>query len=324
MGIVQAALAVLGALPPPAPGAPVLAVGDGARARRAADAREALVVERVVGDVVRADVVPHARLVPLGERVELQQAGVAVPLRRLHLLARDALAAAQAADPGVQPDLRAPQRLDLARLAALVTQELAVAEEVDAVVRDHLLDLGGVRAVHAHAEAVALVRPVDELVGLGVETPGVEREDRDGEAGVGDHVRERLVLDAEGGGEGDAARIAGRRVGEDLLGAQALESGQDVGYRLVNAHSVSPRGSAPAQKCNRLNAQITFVHDRRESRGAQAGDRRGRSSRVAGEARPATAGAGPPSGRQREVDARGERRTPSVSSRRSLRQRPPP
>ena len=64
----------------------------------------------------------------------------------------------------------------------------------------------------------------------------------DVEAGVGDHVRQGLVLDAEGGGEGDAAGIARRGVGEDLLGAEALESGQDLGYRLVDGHTVSPRG----------------------------------------------------------------------------------
>ena len=79
----------------------------------------------------------------------------------LDLLAGHALAAAQAADPGVQLQLRAPQRHDLAHLAAAVARLDAVAEEVDAVPVDHLLDLGGRREVRLDAQVVVLRRPVE-------------------------------------------------------------------------------------------------------------------------------------------------------------------
>ena len=52
-------------LPGPAAGAVVLAGGDGARARPAADARVALVVQRVVRHVVLHDERPHVLLRPV-------------------------------------------------------------------------------------------------------------------------------------------------------------------------------------------------------------------------------------------------------------------
>ena len=58
----QAAFLVLGAFPPPAAGAHVLAGLDGARAGRAADGGVAAVVQRVVGHAVRAQVVPDVVL----------------------------------------------------------------------------------------------------------------------------------------------------------------------------------------------------------------------------------------------------------------------
>ena len=223
----------------------------GDRAGRAVDALTTLVVQGVVRHVVGVDVFPHARDVPVRERVELQEAGAGVPLRRLDLRRRGIAAGAPAADPRVEPDLGAAQRPGLARLAALQAQELAVAELVDAVVRDHLLHLGRVGTVHAHAEAVALVGAVDELVGLGVQAAGVEREDRDAEAARGDHVRQDLVLGAQGGGESDAARVPRGRVGQDLLGGQALEPSQDVGNRLVDHLVVSSGLAAGRMQCTK-------------------------------------------------------------------------
>src|SRR5262245_10975613 len=67
---VQAALGVLRLFPPPAAGAQRLARQQRPRARRAADRAVALVVEAVVGNLARADGVPHVGLAPRGERVE--------------------------------------------------------------------------------------------------------------------------------------------------------------------------------------------------------------------------------------------------------------
>src|SRR5919112_159298 len=74
---VQAALLRAFGFPPPAAGADILAERDGARARRAADAREEAVVQRVVRDLERPDVVPDVGLAPVGQRVELDPSGVA-------------------------------------------------------------------------------------------------------------------------------------------------------------------------------------------------------------------------------------------------------
>ena len=68
------ALLVLGLLPPPAPGARVLAGAHRAAAGLAADRAVALVVEGVVRDAVHAQVVPHRLFGPGGERVEFLQA----------------------------------------------------------------------------------------------------------------------------------------------------------------------------------------------------------------------------------------------------------
>src|SRR5438132_7727755 len=73
---VDAALLRRVLLPPPAAGAVGLAGLDRACARRAADRRVALVVERVIRHVVLAHVVPDLVLRPLGERVELHDRAV--------------------------------------------------------------------------------------------------------------------------------------------------------------------------------------------------------------------------------------------------------
>src|SRR4029450_4618478 len=73
---VQAALALLAALPPPAPGALVLAGTGRAGAGRAADRGVALLVQRVHGQAVGADIGPDLLAAPVGQRVELDHAAV--------------------------------------------------------------------------------------------------------------------------------------------------------------------------------------------------------------------------------------------------------
>ena len=98
---VQAALGLAGA----GPAAFAPRAGDGAV--RAADRRVALVVERVVGQVVLGDVAPHVLVRPVRERVELPALVLGVPGELGRAGARRRLVAAQAGDPGVDVGERA-------------------------------------------------------------------------------------------------------------------------------------------------------------------------------------------------------------------------
>src|SRR4051794_34778389 len=116
---VDAALLRRVLLPPPAPRTGGFARRDGARARRAADRRVAAVVERVVGQLALAHVLPDLVLGPLGERVQLDdRAVVVVELDLPDVAARGPLVAPQARDPGVEAGQVARQRLHLPDLAA--------------------------------------------------------------------------------------------------------------------------------------------------------------------------------------------------------------
>src|SRR5581483_1860767 len=106
-------------LPPPAAVARSLARRQCARARGAADRGVAAVVERVVGDVALAHVLPDLLLGPLGERVELDdRAVVVVDLDLADVRPGRPLVAPQAGDPGVERRQVARERLDLADVAA--------------------------------------------------------------------------------------------------------------------------------------------------------------------------------------------------------------
>src|SRR5437899_2061611 len=65
-------------LPPPSAGARVLSFADRARARCASDGLVALVIERVVRDIVGADVIPDLVLGPIGQRRDLNDPAVVV------------------------------------------------------------------------------------------------------------------------------------------------------------------------------------------------------------------------------------------------------
>src|SRR5437660_4308020 len=125
-------------LPPPAPGAQVLALLRRPRARRAADRGVTLVVERVVRKLVLAHVVPHLVLRPLGERVQLHdRAVVVVDLDLADVAAGRPLVATQAGDPRVEPGEMLLQRQHLAHLAAEEPVLDGVVEEVRAVLLHH-------------------------------------------------------------------------------------------------------------------------------------------------------------------------------------------
>src|SRR5687767_13089542 len=69
----------------PAPGTLVFTGGDGAGARPATNARVALIVERVVRNVVVENELPDVVLGPLQQRVDLHQLELRVPLDDVRL-----------------------------------------------------------------------------------------------------------------------------------------------------------------------------------------------------------------------------------------------
>src|SRR6266545_8354467 len=120
----------------------MLAGRDRAGARRAADRRVALVVERVDGNAVLVGVGAHLVHRPARERVDLGDAAVrAIDLDLGRRRPRDRLIVAEAGHPRVEAGERAAERLDLADAAALVPVVERVAEAVEALDAEQLLDL---------------------------------------------------------------------------------------------------------------------------------------------------------------------------------------
>src|SRR5688572_72934 len=76
----QSALPRLGLFPPPATGALVFSGEDGSRAGCAPDTGELLVMQRIVGNLAGADVLPDLLLGPLQQRADLVQVVRRIPL----------------------------------------------------------------------------------------------------------------------------------------------------------------------------------------------------------------------------------------------------
>src|SRR5262245_61855523 len=93
----------------PAAGALVFAIRDWPGAGPAADARVALVVERIVGHVILVDETPHIFLGPGEERVDFDQVELGIPVDNIGTGAVARLIAANGADPGIVAHHRPPQ-----------------------------------------------------------------------------------------------------------------------------------------------------------------------------------------------------------------------
>src|SRR5262245_40337266 len=106
--------------PAPAARARILSGSHGTRAWPAADARVAAVVQRVVRDVLGADVRPHMVVGPGHQRIDLQQVERFVALDDAGGRAVLRLVTADRGHPGLEAGHRLAQRLDLAELAAAV------------------------------------------------------------------------------------------------------------------------------------------------------------------------------------------------------------
>src|SRR5439155_5586598 len=112
----DAALELVGA--GPAAGALVLPLEDRPSALHAADRRITRVVQRVVRYLVDGDIGLDSFRIPVDDRMDLPDAELVGALDLLRVLARQALLAADAADPRVVRLERPLERLHLADVAA--------------------------------------------------------------------------------------------------------------------------------------------------------------------------------------------------------------
>src|SRR5438132_14236437 len=134
----QTALFHLVVLPPPAACPFVLAWRGRASARSAADRGVSTVVERVVRELVVADVVPDVCLRPGRQRSDLGDSLVFwIEGNDLGVRPSRRLLAAQAGDPGVVPAERSVERTRLSNIAAQPPHLVCPVREVAAVRRDH-------------------------------------------------------------------------------------------------------------------------------------------------------------------------------------------
>src|SRR5437763_3187106 len=209
-------------LPPPAAGPRRLVGRDRARARRAADRLVTLVVERVVGDLALAHVVPDLLLGPLGERVQLDHGAViVVDLDLAAVRPRGPLVTAQARDPGVERVQVLRQRAHLAHVAAEEAQVDGGLEQVDAVLAGHARDLvgGGLDEIEVEA-GIAGAEAVGELMCLVGEATRLDGEDLDLRVELVRHVDQHDAVDLERRRDRDPA-------------AEALDAPLDHGLRLL-------------------------------------------------------------------------------------------
>src|SRR6185369_3460231 len=96
---------------------------DRSGARHTADRRIALVVKRVVGNVVLVDVAPHVALGPSGQGIDLDQTKLRVTFDDLRVCSCRGLFATNRGDPRSQAREHVFQRFDL----ALATTEIRIA-----------------------------------------------------------------------------------------------------------------------------------------------------------------------------------------------------
>src|SRR4051794_10806474 len=142
------------------------------RAVRAADRRVAVIMERVVREVVLTDVVPDVALGPVRDWIQLPKIEFLVPAELRSFGSGGGVSAADASDPAVYGRKRPPHRLDLAQAAAAVGVALP---ELVAVLGCLLLQRQVMEAVELDPQRLA--EAVAGLVGLREEDVGVEVEE---------------------------------------------------------------------------------------------------------------------------------------------------
>ena len=258
---VQSALLGVFVLPPPAPGAEVLADRDRARARRAADARIELVVQRVVGHVVqlRCSATRRPRLqsasgLSLMRPPDLSFGSVSLngtTARVFDCSRRSPVTQA------LRWGEHARQRLELADGAAGLAQVDRFVHRTFAVRAHEVHDRLGHRLVDFDRQAVPFLDARDQRERLVVQLARLQRADRDAEVVARDQVGDDHVLGAQAGRLHDASGVFGRGAlqhGDGVCDA-AVETLRRPGVEIDRAHIDAP----PCTNSSALRARRSAV-----------------------------------------------------------------
>src|SRR5262249_28129510 len=153
---------------------PALARLDRPGAGRATDAGIAFVVQRVVRQLARADVLPHLLFAPVEERTDFVKPVPVVPLEGLALRARGRLLPPHARHPGPITRDGAFERLDLAHAAAGHARLEAVIKTIDALRRNQRFHLSGFGIDEADAFLVTQLQLLEQIISLRVQPPRID------------------------------------------------------------------------------------------------------------------------------------------------------
>src|SRR5450631_1407147 len=238
----DAAFLVLWLLPPPTPGANILAGFNGARARRTADAGIAAIVQRIVGNAVPAQILPDVGVDPVGERIELPQPVRLIEFLHRHIRSRRRLRAALSRDPGAASRERAHQRRGLANRAAMLTQLDTAIKRIGAMLANERLQRMMIGKEDIDRQLIVLAHAIDQGVGLGRKPPGVQRENPDRQRVTRDEIGQYHVLGAKTAGE--------RRRG--MARRNPMEQGKRFFALAFEIHRRIHAGSTPPSLASRL------------------------------------------------------------------------
>ena len=156
-------------------------------------------------DIVFGEIGGERTGLPIGHRINLDEGVRLVPGSERHVRPGAGMLAAKASHPAARALELAIEGQHFSHMAAALTVLHGMAEAEYAVAGDKRLDLGGVRRHDADAPVIADFGKLDRLQHFGEQAPGVEGENVDIGAHLGNRVQDGLVLKAKTGREGNAA-----------------------------------------------------------------------------------------------------------------------
>src|SRR6266545_5578423 len=146
----------------PTPGARIFIDLHGRSAGRTADGRITLVVERVVRDIMLADIFPDLPLGPTGEGINFYETKLSVAFNHPRLSARRGLVATNRSNPGAQSGQHFPERLHFSQAAA----EIRIALPEPLAIPERLLFQRSLRSSPFKAHSIARGQLISKLVSL--------------------------------------------------------------------------------------------------------------------------------------------------------------